>query len=77
MKKTLIALMALAGVACAANGDLTQLYTFESLKGTLLGQGNITVDTTTYDQTVYDCSEAPFYKYNGSTTTSDIGNILT
>ncbi|MBQ2869443.1 MAG: hypothetical protein IJE88_05390 [Akkermansia sp.] len=77
MKKTLITLLALAGVACGDEGTLTKMYSFETLKTTMLGQGNISIDSETYDQAVYLCSAGPYYKYNSSTTTLDIGEILT
>ncbi len=77
MKKTLIALMALAGVAMGADGDLTSIYTFETLKSTMLGQGSISIDSDTYTTPVYDCTAAPYYKYNSSTLTTNLTDVLT
>ncbi len=61
MKKTLIALMALAGVATAANGDLTELYDFKTLAALGSATGTVAEDSTTYDQTVYTCTGAQYY----------------
>ena len=74
MKKTLITLMALAGVACGANGDLTQIYDFQGIRNTNTGAGNLIENTADYDRTVFDMKDAPVYANITNTTITDILN---
>ena len=74
MKKTLIALMALASVAMGANGDLTLLYDFDALEATGKGTGTMTQNTWDYDRTVYDVQGGRAYVGIEDSTVTNILN---
>ncbi len=74
MKKTLITLLALAGVACGADGELTQIYDFQGIRSTGKGQGNLIENTTDYDRTVFDMKDAPVYANIENATITNILN---
>ena len=74
MKKTLIALMALAGVAMGANGDLTKLYDFDGIRNTSTGAGTMTSNTWDYDRTVYDFQQGGRYVGISNETVTNILN---
>ena len=65
--------MALASVAVGADGDLTQIYDFQGIRNTNTGAGNLIVNTTDYDRTVFDMKDAPVY---ANISNSTITNIL-
>ena len=72
MKKTLIALLALAGMACGADGDLTLLYDFQGIRNTGTGKGNLIVNEADYNQTVFDMKDAPIYQGITNTTMTNV-----
>ena len=74
MKKTLIALMALASVAMGANGDLTLLYDFDAIMNTGTGKGNMSKNTWDYDRTVYDFQQGGRYDGISNETVTNILN---